>query len=419
MQGVSKEQKEAYSNTMTEHRSWRHSNRPGSASRVGGSADVAVAGAVRGLRVAIVCDWLTGTGGAERVVLELHRMYPEAPIYTSQYDSDPKIWYGDKWFEDADIRTGWLQKLPKGLRKFLPVLRAWTFSRLDLGEYDLVISSSGAEAKGIKTKSSTVHISYCHAPIHYYWARYEQYLQQPGFGLLNPLARLGLKLLVGPMRRWDKRAAQRPNYLVANSAYTKDQIKKYYGRGAVVIHPPVDIKRFKLLNESSNSRNGFVTAGRQTPYKKIDLAVAACTKLNLPLTVIGSGPDHYKLVKLAGPTVKFLTGVPDKDMAGHFAAAEAFIFPGVDDFGIVAVEAMSAGTPVIAYADGGALDYVDDKTGRLFKPQTVEALSRALEGFDPKSFKDADARTKAREFSPEIFRNKINKFIDSVRPAVG
>jgi hypothetical protein len=132
------------------------------------------------VKVAIVCDWLAGTGGAERLVLQLHRLFPDAPIYTSQYNSDPKVWYGDNWFADADVRTTWLQRLPKALRKFLPPLRAWTFSRLDLSQYDLVISSSGAEAKGIKTGSNTVHVCYCHAPTHYYWSRYEQYMFRPG-----------------------------------------------------------------------------------------------------------------------------------------------------------------------------------------------------------------------------------------------
>ncbi|MGH7157090.1 MAG: glycosyltransferase, partial [Candidatus Saccharimonadales bacterium] len=242
------------------------------------------------MKVAIVCDWLTGVGGAERVVLELHKMYPAAPIYTSQY-SPSKI----DWFKGADVRTGWLQKLPAGLKKFLPVLRAWYFSRLDLGEYDLVISSSGAEAKAVKTGPKTKHICYMHAPTHYYWSRYNEYMQNPGFGFLDPLARLGLKILVRPMRRWDYKAAQRPDYIIANSNFTKDQIKKYYSRDSIVIPPPVDIERFKILSKSSISRKGFLTAGRQTPYKRIDLAVAACTNLGLPLTVVGNGPDHQRL----------------------------------------------------------------------------------------------------------------------------
>ena len=164
-----------------------------------------------------------GTGGAERVVYELHKMYPKAPIYTSQFNRDPKAWFNDRWFEEADVRTGWLQKLPARLRKFLPPLRALWFSRLDLSGYDLVISSSGAEAKAVRVPNG-VHIDYCHAPTHYYWSRYDEYMQNPGFGRFDPLARLGLRLLVGPMRRWDRKAAQRPDYMIANSSnYPKNR----------------------------------------------------------------------------------------------------------------------------------------------------------------------------------------------------
>lgn len=189
-------------------------------------------------KVAIVCDWLTGIGGAERVVLELHKLYPNAPIYTSQYN--PRAFESFK-FEgtaDLDVRTGWLQKLPKSLKKFLPLLRALYFSRLDLSEYDLVISSSGAEAKGVKTGPKTTHISYCHSPTHYYWVRYNDYLARPGFPLgLNWLAKLGLRALVGPLRRWDRHAAKQPDFMVANSTHTQAMIKKYYRRDSTVVFP--------------------------------------------------------------------------------------------------------------------------------------------------------------------------------------
>lgn len=425
------------------------------------------------MKVAIVCDWLLGTGGAERVVLELHKMFPEAPIYTSQYNSNPKIWFGDKWFEDADIRTGWLQKLPKSLKKFLPLLRAFYFSRLDLSDYDLVISSSGAEAKFVRTKSrkkklrdmdldaaqgasedrkgdvhdstltanhssqhsdapkaassaaslaggqaGAVHVSYCHSPTHYYWARYEDYLKDPGFGRLDFLARIGLKLLAGPMRRWDYKAAQRPDFFIANSNYTKQQIKKYYGRDSVVIHPPVDIERFQQAKsyklKAISSRKGFVAAGRQVPYKKIDLAVKAATKIDSHLIVIGRGPEHRKLKRLAGRTVTFLTKVSDYDLPEKFAGAEAFIFPGIDDFGIVAVEAMAAGTPIIAYKDGGALDYVDSTSGLFFNEQTVESLAEAMEQFSKVSFNHSQVAQQAENFSAENFRSNFRSFLQQL-----
>lgn len=368
------------------------------------------------LKVALVCDWLLGTGGAERVVLELHRMFPNAPIYTSQYDKNPKIWFGDKWFKDADVRTTWLQKLPKSLKKFLPVLRAWTFSRLDLSGYDLVISSSGAEAKAVKTGSATTHVCYCLAPTHYYWSRYNEYLENPGFGVFNWLARLGLKVLVGPMRRWDYKAAQRPDFIIGISGHIKNEIKKYYGREAEVIHPPVNIELFKksALGGSSIVRKGFITAGRQTPYKRIDLAVRAATKMNVPLAVIGRGPDHKRLKRLAGRSVTFLANVSDEEMPEKFAQAEAFIFPCTDDFGIVAVEALAAGTPVIAYRAGGALDYINKSTGLFFKEQTVESLAKVMREFSKHPFNHVNIAKHTEKFSPANFRVNIQASINKL-----
>ncbi|HET9721496.1 MAG TPA: glycosyltransferase [Candidatus Saccharimonadales bacterium] len=363
------------------------------------------------LRVALVCDWLTGVGGAERVVLELHRLYPDAPIYTSQYNPK-KI----DWFADADVRTGWLQKLPAGLKKFLPILRAWYFSHLDLSGYDLVISSSGAEAKGVTTGPRSMHICYTHAPTHYYWSRYDDYMARPGFGRLDFLARLGLKLLVGPMRRWDRKAAQAPDFIIANSDHTKEQIKKYYGRDAAVIHPPVDIERFKLptTNYQLEPRRGFITAGRQTPYKRIDLAVKACSQLGLPLVVIGSGPDHRRLKAMAGKSVTFLRGKSDEEVAHYFKTSQAFIFPGLDDFGVVAVEALAAGTPVIAYQAGGALDYIEPgKNGLFFSEQTVASLTASLQKFNPDSFNHSAIQKSASQFSTQNFHDKMTKFINS------
>ena len=357
------------------------------------------------MKVAIVHDWFVG-GGAERVVYELHKLYPEAPIYTS--------YCSPQWrakLSGTEVITSYMQHWPfSKIRKFLPPLRALWFSRLDLSGYDLVISSSGAEAKGIKVNSPAVHINYCHAPTHYYWSRYDDYIASPGFGRLDWLARLGLKILLGPMRRWDYKAAQRPHHMIANSKYIMEQIKKYYGRDSVVIHPPVDIERFAHKDEEL--RRGFVTAGRQTPYKRIDLVVAACTKLNVPLVVLGSGPEHGRLKKMAGKSVTFLRGKSDEELAHYFQTSLAFIFPGVDDFGIVAVEALAAGTPVIAYGQGGALDYVDAKIGILFKEQSVDSLAKALEGFSSKTFRAADLVARAKEFSPEAFRRNLTRHIN-------
>jgi glycosyltransferase involved in cell wall biosynthesis len=361
------------------------------------------------LRIAIVCDWLTGIGGAERVVFELHRMFPRAPIYTSQYDPGEI-----DWFKDADVRTGWLQHFSPKIKKFLVPFRALYFSRLNLNDYDIIISSSGAEAKGIRVPRGVTHVSYIHAPTHYYWSRYDSYMKEPGFGIFNPVARLGLKLLAGPMRRWDYNAAQRPHYLIANSRHTKEQIKKYYGRESTVIHPPVDVNRFK--GPMTMQRKGFVTAGRQTPYKRIDLAVKACTNLGAPLVVIGTGPDHERLRRLAGRNITFLTHVRDKDMRDDFKAAEAFIFPGIDDFGIVAVEAMAAGLPVIAYRGGGALDYIiEGRTGLFFDKQTPTALAKILSDFKPHQFNANFIAKHAEQFSPQFFHRKLVQFLASIR----
>lgn len=359
------------------------------------------------LKIAIVCDWLTGIGGAERVVLELHKLYPEAPIYTSQYDPG-----SIPWFDDAEVRTTWLQTLPKGLKKFLPLLRAWTFSRLDLSEYDLVISSSGAEAKGIKTGPNTLHICYCHSPTQYYWIRHDEYLENPGFPFgFNWLARWGLKLLSDPLKRWDKRAARQPDYMIANSVHTQAMIKRYYHRKSTVIHPPVEVDRF-TLRVPAPLRHGLVVAGRQTPYKRFDLAIAACEQLKVPLVVIGDGPDHKRLEKLAGRNTTFLTNVNDQEIVNHFQSALGFIMPNMDDFGIVAVEALAAGTPSIAYNKGGALDYViPGKTGLLFEKQTLENLSETLEAALAKTWNYAAIAEHAANFSVPAFRKNIQATI--------
>lgn len=366
------------------------------------------------LKVAIVCDWLTGIGGAERVVLELHKLYPKAPIYTSQYDPTKLGLFADV-FADVDVRPTKLQKLPKSLKKFLPLLRAWTFSRLDLSDYDLVISSSGAEAKGVKTGPTTVHVSYCHSPTHYYWVRHDEYMQHPGFPFgLNWLARLGLKLLIGPLKRWDYQAAQHPDVMIANSTHTQAMIKKFYKRDSTVIFPPVETERFEVIGKPP-LRHGFVVAGRQTPYKRIDLAIEACNELKVPLVVIGNGPEHKRLEKLAARNVTFLTNVNDTAIVDHFQSALGFIMPNMDDFGIVAVEAMAAGTPVIAYQKGGALDYIiPGKTGIFFEKADAKSLVAALEAALAKSFNYEAIAEHAGQFSASAFRQNMQSLIKDI-----
>lgn len=359
------------------------------------------------LKVAIVHDWLVG-GGAEAVVLELHRMFPDAPIYTS--------YCSDEWRRKLDhkVITGYLQRWPfSKLRKFLPVLRIRWFEHLDFSGYDLVISSSGnGEAFAVKTLKNTLHVNYCHAPTHYYWRFYEQYMQSPGFGIFNPLARLGLKILVAPLRRWDYKVAQRANYFIANSTHIKNDIKKYYGRDSVVIHPPVDTTRFAEAKPAK--RHGFVCASRLVPQKRIDLAIKACNQLGLDLNVIGNGPERQNLQKIAGPTVKFSGRVSDKKMVELIAGAKGFIFPSFEDLGIVPIEAMAAGTPVIAFGKGGSLDYViEGETGTLFTEQTVKSLKKTLQNFDYAKYNSSQIKKSAGQFSVQNFQNKMAEFINS------
>lgn len=359
-------------------------------------------------RVAIVHDWLVG-GGAERVVHELHRMFPDAPIYTSYATPE--------WQQRLDGRvvTGFLQKWPfSKLRKIMILPRIWWFTHLDLSQYDLVISSSGnGEAFSVRTASGTTHVCYCHSPTHYYWRHYEQYLARPGFGIFNPVIRLGLRLLVAPLRKWDKKAARRPDFFIANSAHIQKDIKRYYGRDSIVIFPPVDVSRFQ--NQLAAERQGFVTVGRQVPNKRTDIIVAACTKLNLSLKVVGNGPEHERLKKMAGPSVEFISNATDQEVTKYVQNAKAFIFASHDDFGITPIEAMAAGTPVIAFKAGGALDYIKEgKTGLFFSEQTAKSLGKTLHGFDATQFDAEYIRKQAAAFSPEIFQEKLTALIDKV-----
>lgn len=357
-------------------------------------------------KVAIVHDWLVG-GGAERVVEELHKLYPDAPIYTS--------YCSPQWRAklDGKVITGFLQHWPFGpLRKFVGILRIWWFGRLDLSGFDVVISSTGnGEAKDITVPKGTTHICYCHSPVRFYWRDYQKYLDQPGFGPFNFLARFGLRLLVGPLRRRDYRAAQKPDYFIANSSFIADQIKQSYGRDASVINPPIDLDRFKL--PKSVARSGFITMGRQVQIKHTDLIVDACTQLGLPLTVIGNGPEHADLVRRAGPSVTFPENVSDEAMADHLAGAEAFIFAAEEDFGIAPLEAIACGTPVIAYHGGGALDYVKPGlTGEFFSEQTIDSLVSTLQAFNAGKYDKVKVAAFAKDFSPEHFQAAIQNFVD-------
>ena len=374
------------------------------------------------MKVALVCDWLTNVGGAEKVLLRIHQLYPEAPIYTSKYD--PK---GIDWFKDAEVKTGWLQHFPSKMRRVLGPLRQWYFSHLDLSDYDLIISVTGAEAKAVKSGKrlheegrkdvkcpNGLHISYCHVPTQYYWQMYETYVKNPGFGVLNPLVRFFFKLMVRPLRKADLKAAQNPDYFVTISEYAKDAIKKYYGRNSIVVHPGVEIEDFERKSGGKPVENFYVVTSRQVNWKRLDLAVQACLMAQRHLVVIGEGPEHKKLVKMAegSDLVKFLPLMKKKELATYLAKAKGYLFPSLEPFGIAPVEALAAGCPVIAYGVGGARDYVKDgKNGLLFEPQSAKALAEAILKFEKMKFDREKVSKTVDNFGVERFDKELVKFV--------
>ena len=361
-------------------------------------------------RIAIVTDWLTNMGGAEPVVLAAHRLFPDAPIYTSVYNAEAM-----PAFADCDVRTTYLQNvLPKFIRYkhvLWPVLRAFAFRKLDLSDYDIILSFSSAEAKAVrKTRPDQVHIAYIHTPIRYYWSHYEEFKREFWFGALTPLIRLFIPLFVRWMRKLDLQSIDGIDSFIANSTVTQSRIKQYYGRSSTVVHPPVDIDRF--TPPPHTERDGYILWGRHVPYKRFDLAIEACNNLLRPLTVVGSGPDTDRLKALAGPTIEFTGRLSDEDLVARAQHARAFLFPNEEDFGISAVEALAAGTPVIGYAKGGVLDIVQDgETGVLFNEQTVAGLSGAIERFENLSFLPATLHRKSKRFSPSLFDQKLRKIV--------
>ncbi len=362
------------------------------------------------MKVALVCDWLTNVGGAEKVLLELHRLYPKAPIYTSQYNPR-KI----DWFKDADVRTGWLQIFPSRLRRFLGPLRQRWFSHLDLSKYDLVISVTGAEAKAVKAPNG-VHISYCHVPTQYYWQMYDDYVENPGFGILNPVVRFFFKLLVKPLRKADFVAASHVHQFVTISEYARDLIKKYYRKDAIVVHPPVEVENFARKGTCDDSVSSYyIVTSRQVNWKRLDLAVKACVKSKRKLLVVGEGPEHKNLVKLAEghDEIKFLPLQKKEELAKLLGAASGYIFPSMEPFGIAPVEALAAGCPVIAFGEGGALDYITSRVnGVLFEKQNVKSLLEALDKFEKMKF-DKKAIVKSSEkFSASRFDAEMKKVVD-------
>ncbi|MDP1884645.1 MAG: glycosyltransferase [Candidatus Moranbacteria bacterium] len=365
------------------------------------------------LKVALVHDFLVDFGGAERVFEVLCEMFPEAPIYTLLYDE--KKMRGR--FAGKTIHTSFLQKFPAFLRrrkKWLLPLMPVAPEVFDLRDFDLVLSSSGAWSKGIVTRLNTTHISYIHSPMRFVWDANGEYLEQQGKGAIIGIC---ARWLMNYIRVWDKVAADRPDFLVANSEYTRKRIKKYYGRESTVIYPPVDIESGIRSQKSETDPGYFLVVSRLSPYKKVDAVVEAFNRLGLPLVVIGEGQQEDYLRSIAKENVKILGYRPDKEIAGYYAGARAFVFAGVDDFGMAPVEAMSYGAPVVALRRGGIKEVVvEGETGEFFDDATPESVAdgvRRLIGNEGTYDKQVIIG-RAKEFSKEIFMAKMQEYINKI-----
>lgn len=410
------------------------------------------------MKVALVCDWLTELGGAEKVLLAFHEMYEDAPIYTSQYR--PRKAH---WFKGMDVRTGWLQPFPAWSRRLIVPLRQHFFTHLDLSEYDLIISVTGADAKFIQPRGK--HICFCHVPTQYYWGKYHEYLKNPGFGPLNPLIRPIFRKIAPHLRQRDFLASQKPDQFITISQFAKQEIKAFYKREAKVISPPVNIGVFAQAVDNYNTKKGksqmkkshnkaiksnksqgkkseqkfctklenvenlsvlakiiakhpngfYLNFSRQVNWKRLDLIIKACKKLDLDLVLIGSGPENSRLKTLAKgfDKISFIKALPQSDLAVFASLAKAFIFPSEEPFGIAPVEALAAGCPVIAYKGGGALDFIQDgKNGLFFESQTESSLAKALKKFDQGKVKlntPVKISQSVKRFATQTFKKKFKQ----------
>ena len=356
------------------------------------------------LKIAIVCDWLTVFAGGERVIYEMHRLFPKAPIYTTLYNKKkcPE-------FAKADVRQSWLRFIPGAKwahRLFLPFMPL-IFERLDLSDYDLVLSSSHSAAKGILTQPGTLHVTYCHSPMRYVWDHSHSYQNQ--FRSFLPLQIL-YKPLLHRIRLWDRLAAERVDLYLTNSKYVAARIQKYYHRESELIAPPVDLSFFIPEN---TKRNAYLAVGRLIPYKRFDLVLKACKKLKRPLRIVGEGPELGRLKKLAGKNVVFLGKISDEDLRKEYQKAKALVFPQLEDFGIVPLEAMACGTPVIAYGKGGALETVKENiSGLFFDEQTEDSLVKAIQKFEKKKWDEEKISDSVSEFSSARFRSALRHFLE-------
>jgi len=357
------------------------------------------------MKVALIHDFLTQYGGAEKVLEAFQEIWPQAPIFTLFYDGKK---LKDK-FSRANVKISPIQNLPLALsfyRFYLPLMPA-AIERFNLNEYDLIISDSSAFAKGVISKSTSLHISYIHCPTRYLWADSLRYLDNLK-GAEKILSKFIAPALTN-LRVWDYQATQRPDYLLANSNFIAQEIQHFYHRQAKTIYPPVETNRFFI---SEKQENYFLLISRLKPYKKIDLAIEAFNQLGLPLKIIGGGniPSYKRKAK---KNIEFLGFINEKTKVKYLSRAQALIFPQKEDFGITVLESMASGRPVIAYQAGGALEtIVERETGLFFKKQTPEALAEAVDRFKSEDFDPAKIRQQALKFDKEVFKKKIKEFVN-------
>jgi glycosyltransferase involved in cell wall biosynthesis len=358
------------------------------------------------MKIAVVHDYFTQLGGAEKVAEELMRMLPSAELHATVAlpECMPPGLMG------VPIKTSWMQNLP-GMRHYYRLyflLYPLALPSLDLSGYDLVLSSSSGYAKGVRTNRDAIHVCYCHTPMRWAWS-FENYSAREGMGAAK---RFLLPHLVRGLRQWDVGASRQPDHFIANSETVASRIWRAYGRIAEVIHPPIDLGRFRPTQKQEDY---YIVLARLVSYKRIDLAVQACTMLERRLLVIGDGPDRPRLMANAGPTVSFLGLLSDSAVAHHAARCRALIFPGEEDFGMAPLEVAAAGRPTIAYRAGGAVEtIVDGVTGIFFDRQEPDDLASAIAHFERIEWSPALLRRHAENFSTDVFRARLRAFLDKV-----
>jgi len=362
------------------------------------------------MKIALVHDWLTTIAGAEKVLKAIYEIYPNSDIFTLVKNEDN---LKNTLLENANIKTSFIQKLPFAKTKYRNYLPFFPLAieQFDVSDYDIVISSSHAVAKGILTNANQLHISYVHTPIRYAWDLYAHYLKEANLdkSLKGWIARYFLHKI----RIWDYTTANRPDYYIANSKYIARRIKKVYNKEAEVIYPPVNVEDFELYTKKEDF---YFTASRMVPYKKIDLIVEAFSKMpDKKLVVIGTGPDFEKIKSKATSNIELLGYQPFNVLKDYMKRAKAFVFAAEEDFGIIPVEAQACGTPVIAYGKGGVTETViENNTGLFFKEQSVDSLIKAINEFEKKEdkFDFYEIRKNAERFSKQRFQKEINDFVN-------